>query len=251
MNKVEDDPACDGLATTPRYQRLVQECDTPTRVISALHDLAPVFIKWPSQAGVRKISRSFQEVSGFPGIIGDLGQYRFNELYVTEKDDNNGILFQAICDHTRKFTHCHIASSNSEMNEWLNNYLGDATLFPANTHLISTSPYPLHENLMVPYKEESDMQKNFNKKLVAASVIGECLGNLLGRFESLHRGLSLNKTNRTHLVACCVLHNICELKCDKYKGERIKIEKMSRSSFPCSLRAKMKRDAIAAKLSNS
>lgn len=104
---------------------------------------------------------------------------------------------------------------------------------------------------MVPYEEENDIQRNFNKKLQSASVIGESLGNLLSRFESLQRGLSLNKTNRTHLMACCVLHNICELKGDKYKGEKIEVEKVIHSSLSCSPRAKMKRDGIASKLVNS
>ncbi|XP_073967694.1 uncharacterized protein [Choristoneura fumiferana] len=31
---IEDDPACDELATTPRQQRLEAECDTPTSVLS-------------------------------------------------------------------------------------------------------------------------------------------------------------------------------------------------------------------------
>ncbi|XP_073958642.1 uncharacterized protein [Choristoneura fumiferana] len=31
---IEDDPACNELATTPRQQRLEAECDTPTSVLS-------------------------------------------------------------------------------------------------------------------------------------------------------------------------------------------------------------------------
>ncbi|XP_063629515.1 putative nuclease HARBI1 [Cydia splendana] len=215
------------------------------RVINLLHTLAPGFLQWPSIAQANTIAKDFESIAGFPGIVGNVGYCRLNFL---DKEAKEGVLLQVICDSKNRIIHCNIAPAGTNHQSVLAQYLNDQNI-PKNTHLIANNSYSLQENLMVPYHEENiETQRIFNEEIRSSFVIHYCLGSLLGRFESLNRGLTLNeKSNQRHVNACCVLHNICILKGDIWSANGIALE-MKETSVACP-KGVRKRDDIASKLS--
>lgn len=105
------------------------------------------------------------------------------------------------------------------------NYLGDATKFPENCHLVGDSAYKLHENLLVPYRDNGHLtqrQRNFNFCHASARVVIErAFGLLKGRFRSLLTTFAMNRVDLIpiHVLACCILHNICLMRDDDLNFE--------------------------------
>lgn len=74
-----------------------------------------------------------------------------------------------MCDHQCRFIHCYAGNVGSVHDQRvfrlseLNEYLSDATKFHNNSHLIGDAAYTLHENLLVPYRDNGHLtqkQKN-------------------------------------------------------------------------------------------
>lgn len=47
-------------------------------MVKALYDLAPVFIKWPSDNNINEVWTGFEAISGFPKIIGAIDGTHIN-----------------------------------------------------------------------------------------------------------------------------------------------------------------------------
>ncbi|XP_061723971.1 putative nuclease HARBI1 isoform X2 [Cydia pomonella] len=215
------------------------------RVINLLHSLAPGFIQWPSIAQAKAIAKDFEAVAGFPGIVGNVGCCRLRKLDCLDREAKDDVILQVICDTKKRIIHCNIAPTGTDYQSVLTQYLNDQKL-PKHTHSIANNTYSLQENLMVSYQENN--HKIFNEKIRSSFVIPYCLGSLLGRFESLNRGLTLNeKSNQRHINACCVLHNICILKGDIWSANGVAWE-MKETSGACP-KGVRKRDDIASQLS--
>lgn len=98
--------------------------------------------------------------------------------------------------------------------------------FPNNTHLIGDAAYALHKHLLVPYPDNGHLtqyQKNYN--LCHSStrmVIERAFALLKGRWRSLLHVLVVNCVDFApyHILACCVLHNICLLQKDELENVR-------------------------------
>lgn len=103
----------------------------------------------------------------------------------------------------------------------LQEYINNPVKFPNNTHLIGDAAYALHKCLLVSYSDNGHLtqrQKNYN--LCHSStrmVIERAFGLLKGRWRSLLHVLAVNRVDFVpyHILACCVLHNICLLQKDK------------------------------------
>lgn len=65
-------------------------------------------------------------------------------------------------------------------------YLGDETKFPQDSHLVGDLAYKLHENLLVPYRDNghlTERQRNYNFCQSSARIaIERAFGILKGRF---------------------------------------------------------------------
>jgi len=100
-------------------------------------------------------------------------------------------------------------------------YLGDVEKFPENSHLLGDSAYSLHENLLVPYRDDGHLRerkKNYNYRHASARVAVErCIGLLKGRMRSLLHCLPMSRVDLMahYIVACCVVHNICTMRGDE------------------------------------
>ena len=98
--------------------------------------------------------------------------------------------------------------------------MGDASKFPEDCHLVGDSAYKLHENLLVPYRDNghlTERERNYNFCHASARIVVErAFGLLKGRFRSLLTTLAMNQIFfiPKHIIACCVLHNVCLMRDD-------------------------------------
>lgn len=134
-----------------------------------------------------------------------------------------------MCDAKAIFTHVyagHVGSVHdqhvfrlSEVNDFLRS---PDEYFPNDTHLIADAAYKLDPHLMAPYKDNGHLtqhQNNFNHYLSKARMsIERAFGLLKARWRSLLHLLPVTSIDKIpqYVVACCVLHNICELRGDVY-----------------------------------
>ncbi|KAI4454271.1 hypothetical protein MML48_10g00001239 [Holotrichia oblita] len=150
------------------------------------------------------------------------------EQIYNDRDCNVGVIKRsmAVCDHSGRFLHCyagHVGSVHDQrvfrLSE-VHGYLGDAEKFHDDCHIIGDSAYKLHENLLVPYRDNghlTERQRNYNFCHASARIaIERAFGFLKGRFRSLLTVLPMRKVDLipAHIIACCVLHNICLLRGD-------------------------------------
>ncbi|XP_018406610.1 PREDICTED: putative nuclease HARBI1 [Cyphomyrmex costatus] len=205
------------------------------RVVRALVQLAPVVIKWPTGERLNEVWTGFESTSGFPKVIGAIDGTHINipaprgnpESYVNRKG-HHSIQLQAICDHKGLFTHCYVGHVGSVHDQRVfrqsegQSYLGDITKFPQDSHLVGNLAYKLHENLLTPYRDNGHLtrrQQNYNFCHASSRVVIErAFGLLKGRFRSLLAILAMARTDLIpmHILACCVLHNICLMKGDEF-----------------------------------
>lgn len=105
------------------------------------------------------------------------------------------------------------------------NYLGDATKFPQDSHLVGDLAYKLHDNLLIPYRDNGHLkqrQHNYNFCHASARIVIErAFGLLKGRFRSILTTFAMNRVDLIpiHILACCILHNIYLMRGDKLNFE--------------------------------
>lgn len=167
------------------------------------------------------------------------------------------------------FTHVLIGNVSSERDirafrfSALQKYINDPNKFPNNTHLIGDAVYGLHEHLMVPYPDDENntkQQRNYNLCHSSGRImIKRAFALLKGRWRSLLHVLAISRMDFTsdHILACCVLHNICLLKQDELQGQLIILdaeetelqeEKIKYDNTKANFVAEAKRNDICAKL---
>jgi len=99
--------------------------------------------------------------------------------------------------------------------------------FPQDCHLVGDQAYKLHENLLVPYRDNghlTERQQNYNFSHASARIVIErAFGLLKGRFRSLLTTLAIDRVDLIpmHILACCILHNVCLMKGDEINVEMI------------------------------
>ncbi|XP_043276044.1 putative nuclease HARBI1 [Venturia canescens] len=198
------------------------------RSISDRFDLAPLVIKWPTGEEVEEVWAGFEASSGFPKVIGAIDGTHIRipapkvnpEAYVNRKG-HHSIQLQAICDHKGQYTHCYVGHVGSVHDQRVfrlsevPSYFGNLLKFPQQCHLVGDSAYKLHENLLTPYRDNghlTERQRNYNFSQSSARIaIERAFGLLKGRFRSLLTVLAVDRVIKIpkHVLACCVLHNIC------------------------------------------
>ncbi|KAI4455490.1 hypothetical protein MML48_9g00008915 [Holotrichia oblita] len=198
------------------------------RVTNALFRLAPRVIQWPSQDRAVIVMRGFEEASGIPRIIGAIDGTHIkidapkeNAADYVNRKGYHSLQLQVVCDHRALITHCYAGHPGSvhdqrvfrrsEVAEFLNN----EERFPMNSHLIGDAAYELHNNVLVPFRDNGRLtarQKNYNYRLSSArTVVERCFALLKGRLRSLLDRLPMARVDlmAEYIVSCCVIHNIC------------------------------------------
>uniref|UniRef100_A0A8C8SK72 DDE Tnp4 domain-containing protein n=1 Tax=Pelusios castaneus TaxID=367368 RepID=A0A8C8SK72_9SAUR len=189
---------------------------------------------------VRKIIEGFQDL-GFPNCGGALDGTHIPILapdhlareYINQKGYFSMVL-QALVDHRGRFTDINAGWSGKVhdarifRNSGLFRRLQSGTFFPDEkltvqgvempVVILGDPAYPLMPWLMKPFTGKLDPAKeHFNYRLSRCRMVVECaFGRLKARWRSLYGRLDLHEDNIPVVIsACCVLHNICE-----NRGER-------------------------------
>ncbi|KAL6420744.1 hypothetical protein ACFW04_013865 [Cataglyphis niger] len=147
--------------------------------------------------------------SGFPKIIGTIDGTHINILaprvepasYVNRKG-HHSIQLQAMCNHKAHFIHCFVGHPGSvhdkrvfrfsELQDWL----GNPEKFPDDCHILGDAAYKLHQNVIVPYRDNGHLtprQINFNFCHSSARIVIErAFGLLKTRFRSIRTVLAIH-----------------------------------------------------------
>ncbi|KAJ1528142.1 hypothetical protein ONE63_008056 [Megalurothrips usitatus] len=219
------------MATPDSYRSLCEKFNvsrstalaTVRRVTKALVNIAPAVIRWPSRDGCQAYWQGFEAISAFPKVIGAIDGTHIRvpaphinpEAYINCKGYHS-IELHGVCDHKARFVDCFVGHAGSLHDQRVfrlspvQDFLDDENKFPDGCHLVGDSAYKLHENLMVPYRDNGHLtqrQKNFNFCLSSARIaIERAFGLLKGRFRSLLHCLPMTDTAEVpdFVLACCV-----------------------------------------------
>ncbi|XP_011687486.1 PREDICTED: putative nuclease HARBI1 [Wasmannia auropunctata] len=223
------------------------------RVISALSQIAHQFIQWPTGQKAIEVMDDFYKVSGLRGVIGAID----GTLIEINKPIDNGddyicrkgypaINLQAVCTQKLLFTSVLVGHAGSVhdarvlRNSQISDYMEQPNIyFPNESYLVGDAAYPIHLNLMVPFKNNGYLtqnQNNFNWCLHAArTAIERAFGVLKTRWRRLLDRLSLVDLEKIpeYILATFVLHNICILNNDLMDIDENIVENQYHNAFEC------------------
>lgn len=142
-------------------------------------------------------------------------------------------MFQAVCDYKGKILNCYVSQPGSVHDQQvlqqspLAQFLGDKEKFYDNCHLVGDAGYKLHENLMIPYRDNGKLlekQKFYNFCHSSARMAIKRTFNLLrGRFKSIANCLAITTLEdiQKYVTAICILHNFCLINGDQFECEEM------------------------------
>ncbi|XP_061355888.1 protein ALP1-like [Gastrolobium bilobum] len=203
--------------------------------------LMPKYLQWPDEGTLRKVKGEFESISGIPNVVGSMytshvpiiapkisvASY-FNKRH-TERNQKTSysITVQGVVDPNGVFTDVCIGWPGSMPDDQV---LEKSALFQrANGGLlkgvwiVGSSGYPLMDWVLVPYTQRNLTwtQHAFNEKIgEIQKVAKDAFARLKGRWSCLQKRTEVKLQDLPVVLgACCVLHNICEL-----KGEKMDLE---------------------------
>ncbi|XP_027938503.1 protein ALP1-like [Vigna unguiculata] len=253
-----------GLGISTCHKLVLEVCTAIKTVL--MHK----YLNWPDESALRRVKSEFEGVSGIPNVVGSMYTSHvpiiapkisvaayFNKRH-TERNQKTSysITVQGVVDHRGVFTDVCIGWPGSMPDDQV---LEKSALFQrANGGLlkgvwiVGSSGYPLMDWVLVPYSQQNLTwtQHAFNEKIgEVQKVARDAFARLKGRWSCLQKRTEVKLQDLPVVLgACCVLHNICELKGEKMDPE-LKIDLMDDEMVPeVSLRSmsSMKaRDAIA------
>lgn len=204
-------------------------------VCSAIKDvLMPKYLQWPDDTSMRTMSDEFKSVSGIPNVVGSMYTTHipiiapkvsvsayYNKRH-TERNQKTcySITVQGVVDPHGVFTDVCIG--------WPGSMPDDQVLEKSALHqransgllkgvwIVGSSGYPLMDWLMVPYSQPhlTWTQHAFNEKMrEVQKVAKDSFARLKGRWCCLQKRTEMKLQDLPVVLgACCVLHNICELR---------------------------------------
>ncbi|XP_010536183.1 PREDICTED: uncharacterized protein LOC104811231 [Tarenaya hassleriana] len=205
-------------------------------VCKAIKDvLMPKYLQWPDNDGLSNIGEEFESLSGIPNIVGSMytthvpiiapkisvSMY-FNKRH-TERNQKTSysITIQAVVNPKGIFTDLCIGWPGSMTDDQV---LEKSLLYQRASNggllkgmwVVGGTGHPLLEWVLVPYTQKNLTwtQDAFNQNIREVQrVAKEAFGRLKGRWACLQKRTEVKLQDLpTVLGACCVLHNICEIK---------------------------------------
>lgn len=253
-----------GLGISTCHKLVLEVCSAIRAV------LMPKYLQWPDENALRKTKDEFESISGIPNVVGSMYTTHipiiapkisvaayFNKRH-TERNQKTSysITVQGVVDPGGVFTDVCIGWPGSMPDDQV---LENSALYQrANGGLlkglwvVGSSGYPLMDWVLVPYTHPNLTwpQNAFNEKIGEIQrVAKEAFGRLKGRWCCLQKRTEVKLQDLPVVLgACCVLHNICEMK-NEEMDPALKFELVDDEMVPeVSLRSvsSMKaRDAIA------
>ncbi|KAK3213180.1 hypothetical protein Dsin_017886 [Dipteronia sinensis] len=209
--------------------KLVLEVCTAIRSV-----LMPKYLQWPDGDSLRKVKEDFESASGIPNVVGSMYTTHipiiapkvsvaayFNKRH-TERNQKTSysITVQGVVDPNGVFTDVCIG--------WPGSMPDDQVLEKSALHqrasggllkgvwIAGGSGYPLMDWVLVPYTQQhlTWTQHAFNEKIGEIQrVAKDAFARLKGRWSCLQKRTEVKLQDLPVVLgACCVLHNICEMK---------------------------------------
>ncbi|CAL9774776.1 unnamed protein product [Musa acuminata subsp. burmannicoides] len=232
--------------------------------------LMPKFVQWPDGAAAAEAKSHFEAASGIPNVIGSMYTTHipiiapkisvaayFNRRH-TERNQKTSysITVQGVVNPDGVFTDVCIGWPGSmpddKVLEQSALHQRAAAGMLKNTWIVGSSGYPLMDWVLVPYTHQNLTwtQHAFNEKIGEVQRIArEAFARLKGRWTCLQKRTEVKLQDLPVVIgACCVLHNICELRKEEMepdlKYELVDDEMVPENSIR-SVSASQARDNIA------
>ncbi|GAB4837988.1 hypothetical protein Ancab_039833 [Ancistrocladus abbreviatus] len=203
--------------------------------------LMPKFLQWPDEEKMKRIKEEFKAMYGIPNVGGSMYTTHvpiiapktsvtayFNKRH-TERNQKTSytITVQGVVDTKGMFTDVCIG--------WPGSMADDKVLEQSALHrrankgllkdvwIVGTSGFPLMDWLLVPYTHQNLTwaQHAFNEKIgEVQNVAKQAFTKLKTRWGCLQKRTEVKLQDLPSVVgACCVLHNICEMRNDELDPE--------------------------------
>ncbi|KAG8375697.1 hypothetical protein BUALT_Bualt10G0127500 [Buddleja alternifolia] len=217
-----------GLGISTCHKLVLEVCSAIRNV------LMPKYLRWPDEDNVRRIKEEFESISGIPNVVGSMYTTHipiiapkisvaayFNRRH-TERNQKTSysITVQGVVDPRGVFSDVCIGYPGSMPDDQV---LEKSTLFQrANAGfyqgvwIVGGSGYPLMDWVLVPYTQQhlTWTQHAFNEKIGDIQKIAkDSFARLKGRWGCLQKRTEVKLQDLPVVLgACCVLHNICEMR---------------------------------------
>jgi hypothetical protein len=236
-----------GLGISTCHKLVLEVCSAIKNV------LMPKYLQWPDEESVKMIKDEFVSVSGIPNVVGSMYTTHipiiapkisvaayFNKRH-TERNQKTSysITVQGVVDPRGVFTDVCIGWPGSMPDDQV---LEKSALYQrANNGLlkdvwiVGSSGYPLMDWVLVPYTQPhlTWTQHAFNEKIGEVQRIAkDSFARLKGRWSCLQKRTEVKLQDLPVVLgACCVLHNICEMRNEEIDPE-LMIELMDDEMVP-------------------
>lgn len=253
-----------GLGISTCHKLVLEVCTAIKSV------MMPKYLQWPDEATLRNIKSEFESISGIPNVVGSMYTSHipiiapkisvaayFNKRH-TERNQKTSysITVQGVVDPRGVFTDVCIGWPGSMPDDQV---LEKSALYKRaekgllkGVWIVGSSGYPLMDWVLVPYTQQhlTWTQHAFNEKIgEVQKVAKDAFARLKGRWCCLQKRTEVKLQDLPVVLgACCVLHNICELRNEEMdpelKFELVDDEMVPEAALrsPSSMKA---RDAIA------
>ncbi|XP_010938097.2 protein ALP1-like [Elaeis guineensis] len=217
-----------GLGISTCHKLVLEVCSAIKTV------LMPRFLQWPDDAATAAIKARFEALSGIPNVVGSMYTTHipiiapkisvaayFNRRH-TERNQKTSysITVQGVVNPDGVFTDVCIGWPGSMPDDQV---LEQSALYKRasagllkNSWVVGGTGYPLMDWVLVPYTHQNLTwtQHAFNEKIGEVQrVAREAFARLKGRWSCLQRRTEVKLQDLPVVLgACCVLHNICEIR---------------------------------------
>ncbi|KAI7989187.1 Protein ALP1-like [Camellia lanceoleosa] len=229
-----------GLGISTCHKLVLEVCSAIKTV------LMPKFLQWPDVIKLKEVKDEFESISGIPNVGGSMYTTHvpiiapkisvaayFNKRH-TERNQKTSysITVQGVVDTKGVFTDVCIG--------WPGSMSDDQILEKSALHqradrgllkdvwIVGNSGYPLMDWVLVPYTHQNLTwtQHAFNEKIgEVQSVAKEAFKRLKARWSCLQKRTEVKLQDLPVVLgACCVLHNICEMRNDKMEDSEMNLD---------------------------
>ncbi|PRQ27997.1 putative harbinger transposase-derived nuclease domain-containing protein [Rosa chinensis] len=253
-----------GLGISTCHKLVLEVCSAIRTV------LMPKYLNWPEDGVLRKVKEEFESFSGIPNVVGSMYTTHipiiapkisvaayFNKRH-TERNQKTSysITVQGVVNPKGVFTDVCIGWPGSMPDDQvleksaLHQRAGNGLL--KGVWIVGGSGYPLLDWVLVPYTQQhlTWTQHAFNEKIgEIQNVSKDAFARLKGRWLCLQKRTEVKLQDLPVVLgACCVLHNICELRNEEIDPD-LRFELVDDEMVPeiavRSQSSKKARDAIA------
>ncbi|XP_020220285.1 protein ALP1-like isoform X2 [Cajanus cajan] len=224
-----------GLGISTCHKLVLEVCGAIRTV------LMPKFLNWPSEEKMKRVKEDFESISGIQNIGGSMYTTHipiiapkisvsayFNKRH-TERNQKTSysITVQGVVDSKGVFSDVCIGWPGSMADDKI---LEKSALYERASRgslrdvwIVGNSGHPLMDWVLVPYthKNLTWTQHAFNEKVEEVQGVGKrAFARLKGRWGCLQKRTEVKLQDLPVVLgACCVLHNICEMRNEEMEAQ--------------------------------